>query len=63
LRGRRPCLHGEARTAKVGSVRRVPATDIEDVVVKSLNEHLITQGEKPVSATTDSSVIAELRAH
>ena len=57
-----PCLHGEARTAKVGSIPRVPATDIEDVVVKSLNEHLITQGEKPVSATTDSSVIAELIA-
>jgi hypothetical protein len=33
-------LHGEAKTAKVGSVTRVPATDIEDVVVKSLNEHL-----------------------
>jgi hypothetical protein len=35
-----PCLHGEAKTAKVGSVTRVPATDIEDVVIKSLNEHL-----------------------
>jgi site-specific DNA recombinase len=35
-----PCLHGAAKTAKIGSVTRVPATDIEDVVVKSLNEHL-----------------------
>jgi DNA invertase Pin-like site-specific DNA recombinase len=35
----RPCLHGEAKTAKVGSVSRVPATDIEDVVVRSLSLH------------------------
>jgi hypothetical protein len=39
----RPCLHGEAKTAKVGSVTRVPATDIEDVVVRSLNLHLRSQ--------------------
>ena len=57
-----PCLHGEARTAKVGSVPRVPAADIEDIVVKFLNEHLVTQGEKPVSATTGRSKIAELIA-
>jgi site-specific DNA recombinase len=57
-----PCLHGEARTASVGSVPRVPATDIEDIVVKSLNAHRITDAEKPVSATTDRSVIAELIA-
>ena len=37
----RPCLHGETKTTKVGSVTRVPAADIEDVVVKSLDEHLI----------------------
>jgi len=36
----RPCLHGEAKTAKGGSVSRVPATGIEEVVVKSLNERL-----------------------
>ena len=39
----RPCLHGEARTAKVGSVTRVPAAEIEEIVVKSLNEHLRSQ--------------------
>ena len=55
-----PCLHGEAGTAKVGSIARVPAADIEDIVVKSLNEYLITQREKPVSATTGHSAIAEL---
>jgi hypothetical protein len=55
-----PCLHGEARTAKVGSVPRVPAAEIEDIVLKSLNAHLITQGERPVSATDDRSAIAAL---
>ena len=35
-----PVLHGEAKTASVGSVSRVPAADIEGVIVKSLQEHL-----------------------
>jgi site-specific DNA recombinase len=55
-----PCLHGEAKTAKVGSVTRVPATDIEDVVVKSLNEHLKRQSGMPAPAITGQSGIAEL---
>jgi site-specific DNA recombinase len=42
-----PHLHGESKTASVGSVSRVPATDIENLVVKSLNEHLVAQKEKP----------------
>jgi site-specific DNA recombinase len=45
-----PCLHGEAKTAKVGSVTRVPATDIEKVVVKSVNEHLRSQSGTPAIA-------------
>jgi site-specific DNA recombinase len=53
-----PCLHGEAKTAKVGSVTRVPATDIEDVIVKSLNEHLRSQSGMP--AITGHSAIAEV---
>jgi hypothetical protein len=52
-----PCLHGEAKTAKVGSVTRVPATDIEDVVLKSINGHLRGQDEMP--AITGRSSIAE----
>jgi site-specific DNA recombinase len=44
-----PHLHGESKTASVGSVSRVPATDIENVIVKSLNEHLTAQKEKPAS--------------
>jgi site-specific DNA recombinase len=47
-----PNLHGESKTASVGSVSRVPATDIENIVVKSLNEHLIAQREKPASSRT-----------
>ena len=38
-----PVLHGEAKTASVGSVSRIPAADIEDIVVKSLKEHLANQ--------------------
>ena len=56
------CLHGEAKTAKVGSVTRVPATDIEDVVVKSLSEYLIirSQSGMPAPAITGHSAIAEV---
>src|SRR5260370_11594297 len=35
-----PVLHGEARTASAGSISRVPAADIEDTIVKSLEAHL-----------------------
>jgi site-specific DNA recombinase len=47
-----PHLHGESKTASVGSVSRVPATDIENIIVKSLNEHLIAQKEKPAFSLT-----------
>jgi site-specific DNA recombinase len=47
-----PHLHGESKTASVGSVSRIPATEIEDVIVKSLNEHLIAQKAKPPSGGT-----------
>jgi hypothetical protein len=55
-----PCLHGETATAKVGSVTRVPATDIEDVVVRSLNEYLTSQGGMPASTITGHGAIAEM---
>ena len=45
-----PHLHGESKTASVGSVSRVPATDIEDIIVRSLDAHLIAQKEKPASS-------------
>jgi hypothetical protein len=58
-----PCLHGEARTAKVGSITRVPAPDIEEIVVKSLNEHLRSQGGMPASTITSHSAIAPKRSY
>src|SRR5450631_1289259 len=44
-----PHLHGESKTAIVGSVSRIAATVIEDVILKSLREHLVAQKEKPFS--------------
>jgi site-specific DNA recombinase len=38
-----PFLHGEAKTASAGSVSRIPAADIEDIVVKFLKEHLVAK--------------------
>src|SRR5260370_33493528 len=50
-----PHLHGESKTASVGSISRVTATDIENIIVKSLNEHLIAQKEKPAFRLTHVS--------
>ena len=38
-----PGLHGEAPTAKLGSISRVPATEIEQAIIKALEEHIIAQ--------------------
>jgi site-specific DNA recombinase len=38
-----PVLHGDAKTASAGSVNRVPAADIEDIVLRSLEAHLAAQ--------------------
>jgi hypothetical protein len=35
-----PCLHGEARTARLGSVSRLPAPVIEQAIVSALRKHL-----------------------
>jgi site-specific DNA recombinase len=56
-----PHLHGESKTASVGSVSRIPATYIEDVVVKSVHEHLIAQKEKPSSSSTQVGNRKELQ--
>jgi site-specific DNA recombinase len=47
-----PLLHGESKSATVGSVSRVSAAGIEDSILKALNEHLIAQKEKPSSGST-----------
>src|SRR6476620_4406106 len=44
-----PSCRAEAR--RVGSVSRIPATGIEAIIIKSLNEHLIAQMEKPSSSS------------
>src|SRR6202158_3874313 len=40
-----PHLKGESKTVSVGSVSRLPATDIEDIIVKSVNEHLVARDQ------------------
>jgi site-specific DNA recombinase len=47
-----PHLHGESKTASLGSVSRIPAADIEDVIVKSLHEYFIAQKERPSCSST-----------
>jgi hypothetical protein len=54
-----PCLHGEATSASVGKVARVPAADIEDVVVRSLSQHLKSQPGMTTLARIDRYAIAE----
>jgi site-specific DNA recombinase len=45
-----PFLHGEAKTASAGSISRVPAADIEDIVIKFLKEHLTARQGKPTTS-------------
>ena len=49
-----PHLHGESKTAALGSLSRVRATDVEDIVVRSLDAHLVAQKERPISDTVNS---------
>jgi site-specific DNA recombinase len=46
-----PHLKGESKTVSVGSISRIPATDIEDVIVKSVTEHLVAQHDRPSSSS------------
>jgi DNA invertase Pin-like site-specific DNA recombinase len=60
-----PVLHGEAKTASVGSVSRVPAADIEDTVIKSLKEHLAARQDDLTSSAVrlgDRETLAQLVA-
>src|ERR1700744_5964889 len=45
-----PVLHGEAKTASAGSISRVPAADIEDIVIKSLKKHFATKQDKSTNS-------------
>src|SRR3974377_1665179 len=44
-----PGRHGEARTATLGSVPRVPAAEIEQAITSALQKHIIEQN----SGTSD----------
>jgi site-specific DNA recombinase len=44
-----PVLHGEAKTAAAGSVSRVPAADIEETVLKSLEAYFAAQQDGSTS--------------
>src|SRR6267142_232247 len=60
-----PFLHGEAKTPSAGSISRVPAADIEDVIIKSLKEHLAANQGKSATATLplgDRGALAQLVA-
>jgi site-specific DNA recombinase len=60
-----PVLHGEAETASVGSISRVPAADVEDAVVRSLGEHLAEQQNGSTGSSKpakDHETIAQLVA-
>src|SRR5258707_2218439 len=57
-----PHLKGESKTVPVGSVSRIPATDIEGIIVKSVTEHLVAQPGEPSSnraQADDRGLIAE----
>src|SRR5712671_808169 len=60
-----PFLHGEAKTASAGSVARVPAADIEAVVVKLLKEHLAAKQDRSTTSNVlsgDRGAVAQLVA-
>ena len=55
-----PGLHGEARTAQLGSVSRVPAPDIEQAIVSALRKHLAD--DQPRGEINDEQVRFALRS-
>jgi len=61
-----PSLHGEARTAKLGSVSRIPAPDIEQAIFSVIREHIPKQkshGDEQdfdVDHTTVTSLISRI---
>jgi DNA invertase Pin-like site-specific DNA recombinase len=50
-----PHLKGQSKTLSVGSVSRIPATDIEDIIVKSVNEHLVARHDQPTSSSAHAN--------
>ena len=62
-----PGLHGEARTARLGSVSRVPAPEIEQAITSALQKHVTEQNsgtfdrDHPIKFTTMSSRASRFR--
>ena len=57
-----PHLKGESKTTTVGSISRIPATDVENIVVKSMKEQLTAQHRGSSASTApgdDRSLIGE----
>src|SRR4051794_27769265 len=60
-----PHLYGESKTASVGSVSRIPAIEIEDIVVKTINAHLFACRKRPASGAVnigDGKIVTERAA-
>jgi site-specific DNA recombinase len=58
-----PHLKGESKTISVESISRIPATDIEDIIVRSVKEHLMAQhgpSTFSIAHADDRGVIAEV---
>jgi site-specific DNA recombinase len=58
-----PVLNGEAKTTSAGSVSRVPAADIEDAIIKSLEQHLAAKQNGSADSAIqlrDRATLAEL---
>jgi site-specific DNA recombinase len=58
-------LHGEAKTASTGSVTRVPAAEMEDTIVKSLEAQLASEHDGSTSSALqlrDRAALAQLVA-
>jgi site-specific DNA recombinase len=58
-----PGLHGEARTATLGSVSRVPAPEIEQAIVSALRKHLTDDHPGEKSMPSKSGLIAPRWLH
>jgi hypothetical protein len=46
-----PVLHGAAKTASAGSISRVPAADIENIVLQSIKKHLAASQDKSTTSS------------
>jgi site-specific DNA recombinase len=50
-----PHLHGESKTATLGSLSRVRASDVEDIILRSLDAHLVAQKRRPAADNANSA--------